>query len=286
MNESDATPLPAAIPSATEAEANPATVKRRAPPQRSVQAVFTGVGFVVVAAALFYIWHLAAGLDQPPPIDPARIASLDAQTRDLRQRLAAFETRLLALEQRPAAAIDPRPLEARLAALENRPPAQATQYDVGPIESRLAAAERMVRLHAAGRALDAGQPLGAIDAAPPALARFATAAPPTLGTLRAAFPAMARAARLASSPAPAADWRDRVAQAVSGLVTVRHGNDVLIGAPSAQVLAAAQERLEAGDLAGAVAALDALDAGAAAAAAPWKDEASALLAARAALARP
>jgi hypothetical protein len=75
-----------------------------------------------------------------------------------------------------------------------------------------------------------------------------------------------------------------VTQSLAGLVTIRRGNDVLVGAASSVVLGAAQDRLDAGDLAGAVAALDALDPAAATAAAAWKGDAQALLAARAALA--
>jgi hypothetical protein len=57
-----------------------------------------------------------------------------------------------------------------------------------------------------------------------------------------------------------------------------------VGAPAAVVLGTARDRLEAGDLAGAVAALDGLDGPAAQAMAPWRAHAQSLLDARAALA--
>jgi len=270
-----ATPQPAVTPSHSPRHALP---------------IFTAIGFLALAAGMFYLWQESRHEDQLP-VDPARIASLEGQTRDLRQRLASFETRLIALEQRPvtggSASVDLRPLEARLGALETRPATvtvAAPAVDLGPLEARLAAAERIARAQAAGLALDAGQPLGALANAPPALARFATSAPPTLATLRASFPEIARRARAASQPGIAPTWSERITQSLAGLVTIRRGNDVLVGAASSVVLAAAQDRLDAGDIAGAVAALDALDPAAAAVAAGWKSDAQAVLAARAALA--
>jgi hypothetical protein len=67
------------------------------------------------------------------------------------------------------------------------------------------------------------------------------------------------------------------------LVTVRQGDTVLVGAPAAVTLNAARGKLDAGDLAGAVAALSALDGPAAKAMAGWRSDAQALLDARAAL---
>jgi hypothetical protein len=247
--------------------------------------IFTAIGFLALAAGFFYVWQLARRDDQVP-VDPARIASLEGQTRDLRQRLASFETRLIALEQRPVATggADLRPLESRLAALEARPATAAAPADLGPLEARLATAERIARTQAASLALEAGQPLGALPNAPAALVRFASAPPPTLATLRAAFPEIARRARAASLPGTATSWTERMTQSLAGLVTIRRGNDVLVGAASSVVLAAAQDRLDTGDLAGAITALDALDPAAATVAADWKADARALLAARAALA--
>ena len=73
-------------------------------------------------------------------------------------------------------------------------------------------------------------------------------------------------------------------QQVQTLFTIRQGETVLVGAPAAGVLAQARARLDAGDLAGAVAALARLDAAAAKAMAGWREQAQALLDARAALA--
>ena len=67
-------------------------------------------------------------------------------------------------------------------------------------------------------------------------------------------------------------------------MTLRQGDNVLIGTPAARVVEQARAKLEAGDLAGAVAALDELDPAAARAIAGWRAEAQSLLDARAALA--
>jgi hypothetical protein len=72
---------------------------------------------------------------------------------------------------------------------------------------------------------------------------------------------------------------------IRSMVTVRDGDRVLSGAPASYVLGAAREKLSAGDLAGAVAAVERLDRAAAAAMADWHDRARGLLEARAALAK-
>ena len=68
-------------------------------------------------------------------------------------------------------------------------------------------------------------------------------------------------------------------------MTVREGTRVVLGDPVAGVLANAQHSLDAGDLAGAVHALDGLAGPAAAAVKPWRDQAQSLLDAHAALAK-
>ena len=108
---------------------------------------------------------------------------------------------------------------------------------------------RLARLQAAGAALAAGRPLGALPDAPPALARFATTAPPTEASLRLAFPAAAQAALAASRPDTAGKpFLDRLWTRTQALVTVRQGDKVIVGDPAGGVLAAARARLDAGDL--------------------------------------
>jgi hypothetical protein len=144
-------------------------------------------------------------------------------------------------------------------------------------------ASRAAQWQRAAQALLAGQKLGSLPGAPPALARFATEAPPTEASLRLSFPAAAAAARQASRPDAHAGFGARALQRVESLVTVREGDRVLVGAPAAPILEAARQKLDAGDLAGAVRALDGLDAAAAAAMSGWRGQAQALLDARAAL---
>jgi hypothetical protein len=238
-------------------------------------------------------------------------------------RVQAIEARVAALERRPApvaaaqpapapasatggAAPDLGPLEARIAALEQRPPptaAPAPNDSFGPRvaadEARLATLEktaevpaqladranRTARIQAAFIALSVGHPLGDLPGAPPALARYATAAPPTEAALRLAFPAAAQAALAADHPASGEkSVLRRMWAEAQNLVTIRQGDHVLVGDPAAGILAHAQTALDAGDLAGAVAAVATLNGPVAQALAPWLDQARALLAARAALA--
>lgn len=171
-------------------------------------------------------------------------------------------------------------LESRLSAMEQRL-SQSTQQ-VSNVADRAA---RLARLQAAAAALETGQRLGDIPGAPPALARFATQTPPTEAGLRLSFPAAAEAAHQASQPAIEENQSllNRTWTRAQQLVTVRQGERVLLGDPIAGVLAQARERLDAGDLAGAVKELDGLAGPAAEAMRGWRAQAQALLDARAAL---
>lgn len=251
----------------------------------------------------------------PPPLGPLddRLGTLEQRLAQLEQRpappplapleerLGTLEQRLAQLEQRPAPAPSAPPdervgtLEQRLAQLEQRPapPPVVTAADVAPLQQRLAQAEqaittgatRSARFQAIAAALDAGRPLGDLPGGPPALTRFSTASPPTEASLKLSFPAAAGAALLASDPATtglSVPWR--MWQQVQTLLTIRQGDRILVGAPASGVLAQAQARLDAGDLAGAVTTLDQLDTAAAKAMAGWREQAQSLLDARAALA--
>lgn len=254
--------------------------------------VLTALALALLTGAVF--WLVAQQQDLA-----TRMAIQESETLALREEARAAARRVVALESRPtavaatAAPTDLRPLEARLAALEGRPLASAPAPDTGMadrlagLEQRLVRAEQaaarapgLVRLAAA---LEAGRPLGPLPGAPPALARYASAAPPTEAGLRLAFPDAARRARDASRPAAAAGVVERLWQRLGSLVTVREGDAVLLGSPAAAVLGQAAARLTAGDLSGAVAALDGLDPAASAAMAGWREQATGLLAARAAL---
>ena len=247
---------------------------------KNALAVFSALGFLLIAGALFFLWSQIDGLGKP---DNDRLALIEAQIRTLQDRVAVLERRPVA-----TAAPDLRPLESRIAALEQRPAAASAPADLSPLESCITAAEktaqRAMRWQSAAAALEAGKPLGSIDGAPPALTRYATTAPPTLPALHQAFEIAAAKAEAASRPAEAPTMAGQVWQRLSGLVTVRRGATVLVGSPASVALGNARERIEQGDLAGAVAALDGLDPAAAKEMAAWREAATALLAARAALA--
>jgi hypothetical protein len=247
-----------------------------------------------------------AALEQRPGPDlaplEARVAALEKQAKP---DLAPLEARVAAVEKQVS---DNSPFAARLDALSGRVDALAgrDQGAISDLGRRLDAAEarvgalehataqmtataqqaaRLARIELAEAALAAGQKLGELPNAPPAVAHFADAAPPSEASLRLAYPAAEQAALAASHP----DLDDkpflaRVLAHAEDLVTVRQGDRVIVGDPAAGVLARARTALDAGDLGGAVAAVSALTGPPAAAMAGWLADAKALLQARAGLA--
>ncbi len=328
MSETETT-APSSLSPDAEPRAQLAPVQVTPPPRRGRAGLtlLAALLFLVLFGAVAWIWdrqeQLAESLATAPAVTPDHIAALQRRIDALALQVAAVEQRPPTSAAAPAPKVDLKPLEARIAALEQRP-AASPPADLGPLEKKLAAlaaaaqaaqgAEADVsgklaaleqRLSAAERqsaqlagkaaqaqrvgqamaALDAGEKLGDIPGAPPALARFADASPPTEAQLRLSFPEAAAAAVQASRPSLAGiSFGERMWLRARSLVTVKQGDRVLVGAPAAEVLGRAQARLDAGDLAGAIAALDALDGPAAQAMAPWRSEAQALLDARAALA--
>jgi hypothetical protein len=260
---------------------------------------------LILAAAQTALWVRV--LVPPSGPDP-----LDQRVHAIEARVAVLEhgsTPVAAGHPAPATATgtppDLGPLEARIAALEQRPPAAAIPSANDNFAPRLTAdearlatlektagapaqladrANRIARIQSALVALSAGQPLGELPGASPALARYATTAPPTEAALRLAFPAAAQAALAADHPAAGEPFLERVWAEAQDLVTIRQGDHVLIGDPAAGVLVRAQSALDAGDLAGAAAAASTLNRPAAQALAPWLGQVRGLLAARAALA--
>jgi hypothetical protein len=335
----------AALPPPEQTEPAPPPPPRAPRAHRGdVVPVLYAAGFVVLAAAIVWLWQ------NPPAAPPAPPSPPSAEAAELRQQVQALQDRLARLEQRPAPAIpapaDLGPLNARIATLEARkPPApvdlapleaaigalqqrssvdaalsarmdalvgrldaltsriEATdsalqrrqdatdsrltplEKDAGKISSLADRAARIARIQAAQAALDGGVPLGEIPGAPSALARYATVAPPTPASLRLSFPAAAQAALAASRPSvDNKPFLDRAWAQAQTLITLRQGDNVIVGDPAAGIIARAQAALNAGDMAGTVAALDALTGPAAAAVAGWKAQAQGLLDARSALA--
>ncbi|WP_439551649.1 hypothetical protein [Falsiroseomonas sp.] len=206
-----------------------------------------------------------------------RIAALDPRLAALEQTIA---TRTATLEQAIAArAAAAEAQAARLVALEG-----AAQR-LAALEGR---AGRMATIDALRATLEAGRPLGGALAglrdAPEALTRFATAAPPTESALRLGFEDAARAGRAASEPArEGAGVLDSAVSRLSGLVTVRRGEEVLWGDAAAAEIERARRALDAGDLEGAIQRLARLSPPAKEAMRGWISQAEALVAARAAL---
>ena len=199
---------------------------------------------------------------------------------NLGNKLDAADSRLGKLEQDAAGLSG---LAGKVDAVEKR--LAVVEHQAGQIAALADKAGRIGRIQAAQTALDAGQPLGDLPGAPASLARFATARPPTEAQLRLSFPKAARAAEEASRPSgEGKPFLDRMWTRAQDLVTLREGDQVILGDPAAGVIARAKSALLAGDLAGAVAALDALSGPAAQAMAAWKSQAQSLLDARAALA--
>lgn len=245
----------------------------------------------------------AAAPPPAPPASPVTAAPAPANgavEADLTQKLGALSAQLATLQTGFAAdhgalaalqanAVDVGKLDADIGAAQAE--ANTDHGTLVTLQGNLATLSKLTnqitalgRLDAARMALDAGQPLGMISNAPPALAKFAETPPPTEAALRLSFPAAARAANAASvtSNGKRGYWASVTAR-LEGLVTISNGTHVIVGAPAAAVLAQAQARLDAGDLAGAVGLLNTLSTSTQAAMADWLGQARDLLAARAAI---
>ena len=288
----------------TEATVVAVAPEPSAPPvRRSAGTVLTALGLVLLVIAVGFVWtqvqdvagsvtqldmtthRLIDGVEKSVGLQTGKVRDtvtmqldlVDRRVRKIEQDLANPQMRLVPLATRPEPVAPP--ADADITTIQQR---------ISAVEQRLAAAELKGRqadmAQTAARALAAGQPLGAIPNAPPALTRYADSKPPTEAGLRQEFPALSARAAEASTPATEADTvAQRMWLHVQSLVTIKDRDKVLVGAPAAMVLGEAQDRLTAGDLAGAVAALAALDPAAAAIMADWTARARALLDARAAL---
>jgi hypothetical protein len=246
---------------------------------------------------------LAARLDrlEAAQRDAQRQASRDAATAGA--ALQQIETRLAALATRQTAPADEvsdlrrqlttlsggmTDLGGRLDALAK---AMHTQTANGATDVGLALAVIQIR-----NAVAAGQPFAASYATLAALARsrpdIASAAAPLAGPATSGVASRAAladglrqlaAAVAAGNAAPPAtnSWRAAILARLRGLVTIRRV-DGTTAAPEAAV-DDARQRFAAGDLGGAIAALDKLSGASAAAAAPWLQRARRRLAVEAAL---
>jgi hypothetical protein len=287
MSETETTPLPEPLPELQPAlnREPPAAAAPVLQPRRSFWPVLGSIGFLILAAGEGYLYRLHLLI----PDDSTAIAVLQAQVAglqeaanraqpapdsvmvqaDLTQKLADLNAEVTVLQTQSAAD------HASIATLA----ANSTSL------SQLTAKMTLLnRLEAARMALDAGQPLGNIPNAPPALAMYATTPPPTEASLVLGFPAAARQANLVSvERVEGKSFWTRVLARMEGMVTITNGAHVVVGAPAAAITAQAQALLDAGDLAGAVAELGGLSPETQAGLGDWLPQARSLLAARAAL---
>jgi hypothetical protein len=253
--------------------------------RRSVWPVFFILGFLILAGGEGYLWelHLAqAG-------QATQLAVLQAQVADLRLLAAKTTPPANSVTVQADLAVKFASLAAQVNAVQAQVAAdhgtlstlQENSVDLTKLTTRIS---RLNALETARMALEAGQPVGNIPNAPPALAQFSAVAPPSEAQLRLEFPEAARAAEAASiAGAAQGGYWSRVLARLENFVTVSDGTHVVIGAPAAAVINQAGALLNAGDLAGAVAQLNTLSMTTQQAMDGWLEQARALVAARAAL---
>ena len=288
-----------------------------APPRRRQPDVLPwlyGLGFIVLAIAIVYVWQFP-GARRDIDADPPALRAANQQIADLDARLGQIEkhpapdfgqliARVDALDGRAA---DQTQLASRLDTLSGRIESlsgrsqtgiDATSQKIDDLATRVAALEanagaietvtkrlnRIARLQEASFALEAGRPVGDVPGAPEALARFAHSAPPTEASLRLRFIPAEQAALASKQPdAAGIPLVDRVLQRAESLITIKRGDDIVVGSPVAVALGRARSALDLGDLPGAVTAVETLTGQPAEAMAQWLADAKALLTARSAL---
>jgi hypothetical protein len=285
--------------------AEPPAAPPPSPPQpkpagarRSVWPLLGVIGFLLLAAGEGYLWWLEQAAHQSAAAASDSVsAGTSAQIADLQNQIAALQQNQAKAQPAPDSVATQADQSEKLAVLDAEIAALQTQIatDHATVTSLAASSADLTKLTAkiqnlnvlaaARMALDSGQPLGTIPNAPPALAAFATSAPPTMAQLILTYPEAAAAANAASvEKATKNSFWARVLGRLEALITISNGNHVLIGAPAAAITASAQTQLDAGDLAGAVATLTQnLSPSTQAAMAGWLGPAQSLLAARAAM---
>jgi hypothetical protein len=317
MNEPATPPTAEPIVNAPE----PETVPTSSPAPNNRLALLCGLGFLLLAAAIAYLWSNT--------IKGEQLVDQTKAFESANQRLAELETRLSRVEERPTPVVsagDLARLNARLDALDGRLVNQAqvaSQIDTmagriqalagrdqsavdtlnqqvsdlsnklnattaatGDLSAVTARVDRLGRLQAAAENLAAGRPLGDLAGAPPALSKYAQKSPPTMAQLRLSFRHAKADALTKPEPTPASTpFVDRVLEKAQGLMTIKQGDNVVVGDATAMLLNQAETLLEAGDLDGAVKSVESMKGDGVTEMAGWLASAKDLLAARGALAQ-
>ena len=289
MSDSETIPSPEPVPAETSV---PAPVPVQAPepaPRLKRRSLwpYPLLGLILlVAGGEAYLWVRL----QAEAANATQLAVLQTQVADLRALAIRTQPGSSSIAGQADLSVKLATVTAQLNAVQGQMAAdhgalttlQSNTTDLAKLTQRITL---LNQLGTARMALEAGQPLGPIANAPPALNMFASQPPPTEAGLKLGFPAAARAAEAASiaGDTKGSTWA-RVLARLDNLVTVSAGSHVLVGAPAAGVIAQARTLLDAGDLAGAVAALNQLSASTQTAMGDWLVQARALVAARAALA--
>ena len=320
---------PAALPSPDQPESSAEALPPPPPagPKRDLLPLLCGIGFLVLAAAIAYVWSNMV------PVD--RLATETHNYDAVTQRLSDLETKVKSLDQRPAAATpaDLGKLSARLDGLESRMSAvdgklasesqlgsrldavsarieslatrNQTSFDnidqkLTDVSNRATTAQGAVagvtgmskridlvaKLEQAALALSLGRPVGDVPGALPALSKYAHAPPPTEAQLRQSYPPAQAEALSKQQPENASQpLADRMWERAQGLVTIRRGDEVVVGDTTSMALSQAQAALEVGDLPGAIKAVKMLKGEPAKAMAGWLGDAEGLTNAQAALAQ-
>ena len=201
--------------------------------------------------------------------DAARLAALTAENRRLGNELARLQEEVVALN----ATVGERGEQRR---------GDSVVLAVGQLREALARGGSYAPALATARNVAADDPAILPLLAP--LEAGAARGVPTRADLRARFDKVATEIARRDTAAAAEGWWRPIADRLSSLISVRRVGNVE-GSGTTAVLARAEQRLAADDLAGAVTELEALQGEAAEAARPWLDDVRARLAADAALAR-
>ena len=264
----------------------PETLAPAPKPRRAAWPFWFTAGFVILAGGEVYL----AVQQQAHEADKTTLAVLQAQVADMRAAAAQtspvadlINTQAQMAQKQAMLAAQVNAMQGQMAQDHGALAAiQASTQDIGKLTQRMA---QLNALAAADMALAAGQPLGVVQNAPPALALFADSAPPTMAQLRENFAAAARNAEAASlsSNGQAGFWA-KVKLRLEGLITISNGTHVIFGPPAQAALNQMQAALANDDLAAAVAAANTLNPPTQAAMASWLTPARQLLAARQALA--